>query len=253
MSGGAKGCLVGFVVLLAILAFGWWGFRGETTTLRSRLTLVVETPEGERSGSSVSQLTILAPGRLNRAIGFSSLSTTGEQGEAVVVDLGARGVLFATLADERALRSGGSGMYNAARVPFPQTKFHGEVGEGIWAKDDYTAYLEELNRRKPRAELPFADLPVLVRFRDLSDPSSVVQVSASDLAGSFGPGVRLQRAFVEITDDPPTTGIEARLPWLITRITSSRSLIPPPPGLQLLSEATTAELLILDNFRRRFP
>ncbi|WP_197082714.1 hypothetical protein [Bradyrhizobium sp. LTSP885] len=238
--------------VVAMIAFGWWGFRGETTTLRSRLTLVVETPEGERSGSSVSQLTILAPGRLNRAIGFSSLSTTGEQGEAVVVDLGARGVLFATLADERALRSGGSGMYNAARVPFPQTKFHGEVGEGIWAKDDYTAYLEELNRRKPRAELPFADLPVLVRFRDLSDPSSVVQVSASDLAGSFGPGVTLQRAFVEITDDPPTTGIEARLPWLV-RAKSSPRLIPSPQGIRPLSEASTVELLSFDDFRRRFP
>ena len=240
------------MVVVAIVAFGSWGFDGETTTIRSRLTLVVETPEGERSGSSVSQLTILSPGRLNRAIGFSSLHRAGEEGEAVVVDLGTRGVLFATLANERALQSGRSGMYNAASVPFPQTTFHGEVGDGIWAKDDYTAYLEELNRRKPRGELSFADLPVLVRFRDLSDPSSVAQVNPSDLAASFGPGVRLQRAFVEISGDPPTTGIEARLPWL-ARTKSSPRLIPRPPGPRLLSETSTMELLSFDDFRRRFP
>jgi hypothetical protein len=240
------------LVAVFIIAGGWWALSGETTTLRSRLTLVVETPEGERSGSSVSQLTILAPGPWNRAIGFSSLSRVGEEGEAVVVDLGERGVLFATLASEPALRSGGMGMYNAASVPFPQERFRGEIGRGIWAKDDYTAYLQELNRRKPRGELSLANLPILVRFRDLSDPSSVVQVNPSDLAASFGPGVRLQGAFVEITDDPPTTGIAARLPWL-ARSTSSPRLIPRPPGPQLLSEASTVELLRFDDFRRRFP
>ena len=252
MGGRAKGCWAGLAVILAILALGWWAFRGETTTLRSRLTLVVETPEGERSGSSVSQLTILSPGPWNRAIGFSSLSTVGEEGEAVVVDLGARGVLFVTLARESALRSGGMGMYNGGSAPFPQERFRGEIGRGIWAKDEYAAYLDELNRRKPRGELSFKDLPVLVWFRDLSDPSSVVQANPSDLAASFGSGVRLQRAFVEITEDPPTTGIEARLPWL-ARTKSSPRLIPRPPGPRPLSEASTVELLSYADFRRRFP
>lgn len=131
MSGRANGCLAMLVAAVAIIAVGWWAFRGETTTLRSRLTLVVETPEGERSGSSVSQLTILAPGRLNRAIGFSSLARVGEVGEAVVVDLGMHGVLFATLAEERALRSGGMGMYNGATAPFAQEAFHGKADKNI--------------------------------------------------------------------------------------------------------------------------
>jgi len=144
------------------------------------------------------------------------------------------------------------GMYNGASAPFPQERFRGEIGRGIWAKDEYAAYLDELNRRKPRGELSFKDLPVLVWFRDLSDPSSVVQANPSDLAASFGSGVRLQRAFVEITEDPPTTGIEARLPWL-ARTKSSPRLIPRPPGPRPLSEASTVELLSYADFRRRFP
>jgi hypothetical protein len=47
MSGRAKGCWAGLAVILAILALGWWAFDGNTNTLRARLTLVVETPEGE--------------------------------------------------------------------------------------------------------------------------------------------------------------------------------------------------------------
>jgi hypothetical protein len=252
MSGGAKGCLAGFAVILAIMALGWWAFRGNTNTVRSRLTLVVETPEGERSGSSVSQVTILSPGPWNWAIGFSSLSMAGEDAEAVVVDLGSRGLLLATLARETTLRSGGMGMYNAALMPFPQEKFRGEIGTGIWAKDQYAAYLDELSRRKPKGELPFKYLPMLVRFRDPNDPTSVERVDPLDLATSFGPGVMLKRAFVEITDDPLTRDIEARLPW-VTRTNFPPLLIPPPPGPRLLSETSLIEMLRYDDFRRRFP
>jgi hypothetical protein len=247
-----KGCLVALAVILAaIVALGWalWGYK---TTVRSRLTLVVETPEGERAGSSVSQVTIESPGRLNREIGLSSLRTAGEEGEALVVDLGSRGLLFATLVDESALRSGRMGVYNAGLVPFPQEKFRGEIGPGIGLKDGYTAYLDELNRRKPKGELPFKYLPMLVRFRDPNDPTSVERVDPLDLASSFGSGVTLKSAFVEITDDPLTRGIEARLPW-VTRNNFPPMLIPSPPGLRSLSETSSVEMLRYDDFRRRFP
>jgi hypothetical protein len=251
MSGSGKGCLAGFAMLLAIVPLVLWAYRGDTNTVRSRLTLVVETPEGERSGSSVSQRTILSPGPRNRAIGFGSLSTTGEDGEAVVVDLGSYGLLFATLASETALRSGRTSMYNGNLLPFPQQKFLGEVGTGIWEKDQFSAYLDELNRRKPKGELPIKDLPMLVRFRDPNDPSSVERVNPLNLAANFGPGVTLRQAFLEITDEPLTRGIETRLPW-VTR-TFPRTLMPQPPGLRPLKDASLIELLTCEDFRRRFP
>ena|ERR1700719_2177165 len=52
MSPRAKGCLLALV----ILALGWFVLDGSTTrarVVRSRLTIVIATPEGERSGSSV--------------------------------------------------------------------------------------------------------------------------------------------------------------------------------------------------------
>lgn len=58
--------------------------------------------------------------------------------------------------------------------------------------------------------------PMLVTFSDLGDPASVERVDPDDLAASFGDGVRLKRVTVQMTDDPVTTGITTRLPWLIT-------------------------------------
>ena len=251
MSGGAKFCLM--VILVAVVASGWWLFDGSTTrprVLRSRLTLVVETPEGERSGSGVSEVTTSFPGGMTKALGYA---IRGELvGEAVVVDLGPRGLLFAPFETQRSLAQGGMAMYNASLAPFPQEKFRGETGKGIWAKDEYAAYLDEVSRRKPIGELPFEDLQVLVRFRDPIDPTSVELVNPLDLAASFGPGVTLKRAFIEITDDPITKGIETRLPWLASSNVSP-SLFPPRDprlGRRTMSEVMLVEHLRYDDFRK---
>jgi hypothetical protein len=55
---------------------------------------------------------------------------------------------------------------------------------------------------------------MLVDFRELSDPKSVEQIDPANFAAAFGSGVSLRRATIEVTNDPVTTGIEARLPWL---------------------------------------
>jgi hypothetical protein len=243
--------LAALVIAVLVAAVGLWEMSGDASKLRSRLTLVVETPEGDRSGSSVRETTVLSPGSCNRAIGFGSLSTVGEEGEAVVVDLGTHGVLFATLASETLLRGGQLGMYTAALTPFQ--RFRGPIGKGLCPKDEYASYIDEVQRQKLRGELPLKDLPVLVRFKDMNEPTSVEQVDPFDLAKSFGPGVRLKGAFIEITDDPLTNGIASRLPWLTKAQSSFRKmLISPPPGPQTLSEASTIELLGYDDFHRDF-
>jgi hypothetical protein len=55
---------------------------------------------------------------------------------------------------------------------------------------------------------------MLVTFGDEADPTSVAEVDPDDLAATFGEGVRLKRITVELTDDPVTSGIEARLAWM---------------------------------------
>src|SRR6266702_5799571 len=116
------------------------------------------------------------------------------------------------------------------------------------------AYLDEVQRQKPQRDLPFKYLPVLVRFRDVNDPTSVEQVDPFDLAKSFGQGVRLKQALVEITDDPLTNAIEDRLLWLKQKAEPKfrHRLIPKPPGPRTLSEASTIQLLNYEDFRIEF-
>ena len=48
----------------------------------------------------------------------------------------------------------------------------------------------------------------------LADPASVERVDPDDLTTPFGPGYRIRRITLAITDDPVTETIERRLGWL---------------------------------------
>ena len=253
MSRGAKVILAVLVVLVVmVLAVVWWIVDGSTMwprTLHCRRTLVVETPEGQRLGSNVVEYKTYFPGGLiTRAQGYGVIGRG--QGEATVVDLGERGLLFATLANEERLANGGLSFYAACEIPFPRQNFLNKFEQRGSANDEYADYLDELNRQKPKGEVPFKDLPMLVRFRDPNDPTSVERVDPSDLAAIFGSGVKLDSMTIEITDAAVTKGIEAVLPWLEGR--ESQRLRPPPPGLRPLSDTPLVSLLT-DNDFRRFP
>ena len=59
-----------------------------------------------------------------------------------------------------------------------------------------------------KGELPRAEWPIMVRFRDLGDPKSVEKVDPN--------AIGVKRIGLETTTDPMTTGIEKRLGWLGT-------------------------------------
>lgn len=197
-------------------------------TLRYRLTVEVETPKGLRSGSSVIESRVKPSGPLSAvAVNYTY------RGEAVAVDLPGGQTLFALLTSETG-DVDAPNRYPAAafadRLPktfpgtYPWLESHaairklGGTGELIRSGPD-----ESGEPRNP--------YPLLVRFRDLADPASVEAVDPDDLAASFGPGYRLRRITVQITDDPVTTGIEKRLGWVRT---VSKKDFPPkfqPPGI----------------------
>jgi hypothetical protein len=58
---------------------------------------------------------------------------------------------------------------------------------------------------------------MLARLRDPQDPATAERVDPTNLAATFGAGVRLVRVTGQITDDPlaPPT-IENKLPWIRT-------------------------------------
>lgn len=166
---------------------------------RYRLTVVVDTPEGPRSGASVVEVTEERPTGLGRQrAGLLSVS-----GEAVAVDLGARGTLFVLLKDGSRTATFSSQAAVIASAVFP-----GAGSETL--AERFRRYRSETLKTRLTPE----QLPLMARFRDRLDPTTVEPIADHDLAAAFGDGVRLREATLETTRDPVTRGIEQHLNWL---------------------------------------
>ena len=200
------------LLFLVVLSYAGCHILYPSRTVHFRMTYEVETPEGLKTGSSVLAATYT---RQPLIVGRSFRSKT--EGEAVVVDLGRRGTLYALLSTPS--RPGGDGHVEMLKDVF-----------GLHAETDVPGASSVYNFAavSGRRELTYSQpwivpetqrtmswiLPNLVRFRDEADPKSVETVDPLNLAATFGEGVRLERVIIEITDDPVTKGIERRLPWL---------------------------------------
>lgn len=174
---------------------------GSSAKVRTKVTVTVDTPQGERSGSSVWSWTLSGP---TAALGSAYNGTF--KGEAVAVDLPGGRTLFALIKDQEML----------AERQFDRG---GQSGDRVAEVRGISRQVGETRRLscEPRPEGNFDyryDCPLLVTFGDIRDPKSVVRVDPTDLAATFGPGTRLRAITVAITDEPVTTGIEKRLVWL---------------------------------------
>lgn len=195
---------VGIALLAAILLLAA-GCDSHLPSYRYRLTVEVQTPEGIRTGSSVIEV------RTSEGAGFPGPEAGGMHsrviGEAVAVDLGARGTLFALLRTSDG--SSGSGAGDWAWVLLPPTPNRGVV---TW--DERVARYRTLADADGQAELPTNQLPLFVRFRDMADPLTLERVRPGSFQQKFGQGVRLRSVVVEITRDSVTREIADGLPWL---------------------------------------
>lgn len=180
-------------------------------TWRYRMTVTMETPEGLKTGSAVREVTV----RRGIALTPESLPSVQSKGEAVAVDLGQRGVLFALISYDD---------YLTVFSAFGWTS-GGTTPEGI-------KYFSNL--KDARAVLSPENYPVFVTFRDMKDPKTVEMVWQGEFYDErvgqgarrafriatdrfeelFGKGVKLKEITIEMTDDPVTWGIDNRLPWL---------------------------------------
>ena len=194
-----------------------WSIAYPSTTVRYRMTVSVETPEGIKTGSAVREVTIE---RHPQLLGETSVGSVGVRGEAITVDLGKRGVLFA-------LMSGGVGGvdYGAYILTTAFPVRGGPVTrEGI-------GYYRSLKTGK--VTLKPGQYPMFVRFKDSSDPKTVESIYREEpydalnekgqytgrayhitdrFEETFGKGVKLKEVTIEITDEPVTTGVEKIIP-----------------------------------------
>ena len=180
------------VAVLAVIAFqisdvyvsGTW---------RYKITVTVETPEGEKSGSAVYEMA-----NTSSSIKYPNLpegrNPATIKGEAVVVDMGQRGTLFALIPDQLMF-------YRVFPTP------HG-INTDIRAIKYYRTL------KSGPVTLSAPNIPTLVTFKDIKDPKTVTAVNKLNLAATFGAGVTLKDVTIEMTDEPLTERISDYLEWL---------------------------------------
>jgi hypothetical protein len=203
---------------LVVAIYMAWSMAYPSGSWRYRMTVSVETPEGIKTGSAVREVHAYTyPQLLSTTMGHVYV----RKGEAVVVDLGKRGVLFALIGEDYGWRI----VYNS--FPFPGSSPAETTGTTV-------RYYRSL--KTGNVTLTPEQYPMFVRFEDLNDPRTVkniyetgwclendsngtcikegFHVKADRFEEMFGMGVRLKEVTIEMTDDPVTRDVQKYLPWL---------------------------------------
>lgn len=222
------------VLAAAMAVLSLVGCSESLPTYRYKLIVEIETPEGPRTGSSVIEV------RTSAGSGFPGTEAGGiassVRGEAVAVDLGRRGTLYALLSSrDEADRA--AGIAPTALLP--------ELVDKRGTAEAWGNNLRALKQRAERAELPASYYPLLIRFPDADDPSTVQEVDPENLSDSFGQGVRLKAIGVQLTDEPVTFGIQRRFSWW-ERYEDTHL-----DGVRLHNSNTLANNLNVYDFQRR--
>lgn len=183
------------IALSGILTLGGCSILFPTWTYRYRLTVEVERDGKLQSGSSVIEV--------QREKGFTGIGGTF-CGEAVVVDLGEAGLLFALL----------NGPYGGGSWPLFMP--HHALASLLGTEDMVDeAVLDRLTRMDGvSAVLSAEDYPTFAHFRDINDPKSIEEVNPLDLAATFGAMTRLREVRMEMTRDPIAHDMYKIIPWI---------------------------------------
>ena len=178
-------------------------------TYRYRLTVTAQTPEGVRQGSSVIEVRTTEVGK--HALPQDRGLRKHVEGEAVVVDLGQRGLLVAMLRD----RSGqGWPAFVLHSLLRPPASPMGETDRQHFDRVLALRGLHDLPRVTGTGATRMDNYPVLLRFPADGATVGAAPVNPDALAAAFGPGVALTRITIEPTDAPITRRIRKRLTWL---------------------------------------
>jgi hypothetical protein len=168
--------VVGVPALLVALLF----LGEDRASLNYKLSYTVEVADKPFTGASVVSVTrsYLDSWLLPGGGGTGNIY----KGEAVVVDLGEGRYLFSLLRSADSVDHAGY----LATMPFedslwPQTPRGRDVS-------DFTVvdFVRLLKKQKPSTTLAPDHYPLLVTFKDINDPSSVVEVDPYDLDAAFG-------------------------------------------------------------------
>ena len=185
--------LVAALLLLSSIGLSGCG----TYDWHQKLTVEVETPDGVKVGSAMTEVSWWE----NRFFKDGGALQSAIRGEAAVVDLGKGRFLFALLSHA------GNSRYMAGLAP-----------RIIVDRDGLAWSLEAITRAKGlsgRLEVPSKHFPMLVTFTDINDPKSVKEVDPANLGATFGMNYALKSITLEVTDESVTGGkMDSLLNWL---------------------------------------
>ncbi|MEM1287385.1 MAG: hypothetical protein AAGH60_03440 [Pseudomonadota bacterium] len=231
-----KKLFVLLVIAGAVYGFFWLIY--PSASLRYEITVEVEVDGEVYAGSNVHEVTL---GR-QPTLADASPAYSRFKGEAVAIDIADRGTLFMLLTGLRGPSS--------RNEPFSSEHGYSADPEQLLnvvfdVRPSSAEAVRSLPSRIIDGDVPFNRLPMMVRFEDITDPTTVALVNPFDLAASFGEGVELRRVHVQTTRARVTVGIDDRLPWL----GSIRASL---DGSTLYHGRTLANSVGVLNFRRDF-
>lgn len=179
---------------------------------RYKMTVEVETPEGVKTGSAVREVVEKFKYAPHLGKDFPYRIKRDVKGEAVVVDLGERGKVFALL---KGYWLGVDHAVLITNYAIPRPKEYEERSA------EYYDTLKDVE-----IVLNPYQYPMFVTFTDLSDPKTVVPllayeksnrpenwaVKGSNFEKNFGGGVKLKSVTIEMTDEKVTEEALKHLP-----------------------------------------
>lgn len=151
------------------------------TTIRYRLSVEVETPEGVKNGSGVNMAGYSAEPEM---FGARPFHHGVWRGEAIPVDLGARGTFYVLLTGRSATTGQPDAGYTQSQM-LVQT-----LAPDIWQRNLSASTVFRLCFLSGSADVPHKLIPFLVRFRDEKDPKTVEAVDPATLPPVSGQALR---------------------------------------------------------------
>ncbi len=191
-------------LIIGVVLCLWATRSGGGEHFRYRMTVEVETPEGLRSGHSIHEVRAANQNNLGLAPPSRKIEKTGE---AVAVDLPNGQTLFVLAPSPDRVQQvldpewRNDWVESAKRIADRKTS-------GV------LSFPIETNRDRTPSGNPRQYGGLFVRFRELDKPATIEEVDPERLDAAFGPGYALRRVTIQLTDEPVTSGIERRLPWL---------------------------------------
>ena len=204
------------IMIFSSIILLWW-ISFPSFSHRFRLSVLVNDNGVVRDMSGVFEVTThMAPAFL-RDINYGS-EAPHLRGDALVLNLGARGVLIMTLR--------GIGKYRPELMAF-LTFGHVPSFDG-----DRRRELSVMSSLHGTADVPPEHLWTFIALRDKNDPTSMKAVDIKDLSATFGQNVSFSDAKIEMTNDPVTDDIGRELPWL-AQVRPGSTIGPKGEGINL--------------------